>query len=233
MPLWLKISWLSLYSCWMKAFGSIWASISPEIASSLCGFMVNFHSSRVNLQDTWMSHYDLGLSIVKGWPSMGALHSSIMIPNSCRWSPLGLHGSNKTPPWRHGEPPCLQGGPDLHDSNMTLQSSRWAIRTRDKLRSVPVVVWYAFLGQGKERLCLKLSLRSKGVEPPGPWDEPPGLQGKPPEFQGEPPGLHAEPLQRRASLQDSRSRIHERTISFRFLGIILRVLRLEVSVWIS
>ncbi len=29
------------------------------------------------------------------------------------------------------------------------------------------------------------------------------------------------------------SRIHERTISLRFLGIILRVLRLEVSVWIS
>jgi hypothetical protein len=30
-----------------------------------------------------------------------------------------------------------------------------------------------------------------------------------------------------------RSRIHERTVSLRFLGIILRVLRLEVSVWIS
>ncbi len=30
-----------------------------------------------------------------------------------------------------------------------------------------------------------------------------------------------------------RSRVHERTISLRFLGIILRVLRLEVSVWIS
>jgi hypothetical protein len=29
------------------------------------------------------------------------------------------------------------------------------------------------------------------------------------------------------------SRIHERTISLRFLGIILRVLRIEVSVWIS
>jgi hypothetical protein len=29
----------------------------------------------------------------------------------------------------------------------------------------------------------------------------------------------------------SRSRIHERTISLRFLGIILRVLRLEVSVY--
>jgi ribosomal protein S27E len=30
-----------------------------------------------------------------------------------------------------------------------------------------------------------------------------------------------------------RSRIHERTITLRFLGIILRVLILEVSVWIS
>jgi hypothetical protein len=30
-----------------------------------------------------------------------------------------------------------------------------------------------------------------------------------------------------------RTRIHERTITLRFLGIILRVLRLEVSVWIS
>jgi hypothetical protein len=30
-----------------------------------------------------------------------------------------------------------------------------------------------------------------------------------------------------------RSRIHEHTISLRILGIILRVLRLEVSVWIS
>ncbi len=30
-----------------------------------------------------------------------------------------------------------------------------------------------------------------------------------------------------------RSRIHERTISLRSLGIILRVTRLEVSVWIS
>jgi hypothetical protein len=30
---------------------------------------------------------------------------------------------------------------------------------------------------------------------------------------------------------DSRSRIYERTILLRFLGIILRVLRLEVSVW--
>jgi hypothetical protein len=29
------------------------------------------------------------------------------------------------------------------------------------------------------------------------------------------------------------SRIHERTISLKFLGIILRVLRVEVSVWIS
>jgi hypothetical protein len=29
------------------------------------------------------------------------------------------------------------------------------------------------------------------------------------------------------------SRVHERTISFRFLGIILRVLRLEVSVWMD
>ncbi len=29
------------------------------------------------------------------------------------------------------------------------------------------------------------------------------------------------------------SRIHERTIPLRFLGIILRVLRVEVSVWIS
>jgi hypothetical protein len=28
-------------------------------------------------------------------------------------------------------------------------------------------------------------------------------------------------------------RIHERTFSLRFLGIILRVLKLEVSVWIS
>jgi hypothetical protein len=36
-----------------------------------------------------------------------------------------------------------------------------------------------------------------------------------------------------AGLQVHRSRIHERTISLRFLGIILRVLRLEVSVWIS
>jgi hypothetical protein len=31
----------------------------------------------------------------------------------------------------------------------------------------------------------------------------------------------------------TRSRIHERTISWRFLGILLRVLGLEVSVWIS
>ncbi len=31
----------------------------------------------------------------------------------------------------------------------------------------------------------------------------------------------------------NRSRIHERPISLRLLGIILRVLRLEVSVWIS
>jgi hypothetical protein len=31
----------------------------------------------------------------------------------------------------------------------------------------------------------------------------------------------------------SRCRIHERTISLRFLGIILRVLRLEVSVYIT
>jgi hypothetical protein len=31
----------------------------------------------------------------------------------------------------------------------------------------------------------------------------------------------------------TRSRIHERTTSLRFLGIILIVLRLEVSVWIS
>jgi hypothetical protein len=31
----------------------------------------------------------------------------------------------------------------------------------------------------------------------------------------------------------SRSRIHERTITLRFLGITLKVLRLEVSVWIS
>jgi hypothetical protein len=30
-----------------------------------------------------------------------------------------------------------------------------------------------------------------------------------------------------------RSRIHEHTVSLRFLGIILRVFRLEVSVWIS
>ncbi len=30
-----------------------------------------------------------------------------------------------------------------------------------------------------------------------------------------------------------RSRIHERTISLKFLGIILRVLRHEVYVWIS
>ncbi len=34
-----------------------------------------------------------------------------------------------------------------------------------------------------------------------------------------------------AAARDSRSRIHERTISLRFLGI--SVLRLEVSVWIS
>jgi hypothetical protein len=34
-------------------------------------------------------------------------------------------------------------------------------------------------------------------------------------------------------LSPSRSRIHERTILLRFLGIILRVLRLEVPVWIS
>jgi hypothetical protein len=32
-------------------------------------------------------------------------------------------------------------------------------------------------------------------------------------------------------IQNSRSRIHERTILLRFLGIILRVLRLEVSVY--
>jgi hypothetical protein len=32
-------------------------------------------------------------------------------------------------------------------------------------------------------------------------------------------------------LRLSRSRIHERTVSLRFLGIILRVLRLEVSVY--
>jgi hypothetical protein len=31
--------------------------------------------------------------------------------------------------------------------------------------------------------------------------------------------------------EEYRSRIHERTISLRFLGIILRVLRLEVSVY--
>jgi hypothetical protein len=30
-----------------------------------------------------------------------------------------------------------------------------------------------------------------------------------------------------------RRRIHERTISLRVLGIVLRVLRLEVSIWIS
>jgi DNA-directed RNA polymerase beta subunit len=34
-------------------------------------------------------------------------------------------------------------------------------------------------------------------------------------------------------LYEYRSRIHECTNSLRFLGIILRVLRLEVSVWIS
>jgi hypothetical protein len=32
---------------------------------------------------------------------------------------------------------------------------------------------------------------------------------------------------------NTRSRIHERTFSLRFLGIILRVLKLDVSVWIS
>ena len=34
----------------------------------------------------------------------------------------------------------------------------------------------------------------------------------------------------REAVQNLRSRVHERTISLRFLGIILRVLRLEVSV---
>jgi hypothetical protein len=40
-------------------------------------------------------------------------------------------------------------------------------------------------------------------------------------------------LQSRNLGLDTRSRIHESTISLRFLGIILRSLRLEVSVWIS
>jgi hypothetical protein len=44
-------------------------------------------------------------------------------------------------------------------------------------------------------------------------------------------GLHCTVLYLRATVRQARSRIHERTISLKYLGIILRVLRLEASMF--